>query len=226
MPIRLPEPTFRPAAWHAVVLAAIVVGACGRVEHVQATDCDPLADTGCPEGEHCRLGAEGERLCLALEAAPPDVACTPGSCSPGETCAQVEGFLACRPLCVVEDGTCPGDAACTHALDETYGVCVARCDPFPAAGRPDDCPGGTCAPVPDVAYPICVALGPARAGDECRSVRCGRALTCLAADDGIRCRSLCRTGEDALCPAPLVCAGEVADRGLGYCRAPAEPASE
>lgn len=195
-----------------------LVSACGGVDAVPVITCDPIADTGCPTGEHCRLGEEARTLCLAPETPAPG-GCTVGSCSPGEACADVEGYLRCRPICRLEAPACAGDSVCSHALDAEFGVCVAPCRPFPDDGV-EDCPGGACAPILAAPFPVCVGLGPARLGDDCSETRCGRALACLSADDGVSCRALCRTGEDALCPAPQRCTGEVAERGLGFCRPP------
>lgn len=192
--------------------------ACGGVDSVPVTSCDPVADTGCPEGEHCRLGEDARTLCLATEMSA-TARCTVGSCAPGEACAAVEGYLACRPVCRLASPACAGEATCSHALDSDFGVCVSPCRPFPEDAA-EDCPDGACAPVLAAPFPICVALGPARLGDDCTEVRCGRALACLSADDGVLCRAMCRLGEDALCPAPQVCSGEIADRGLGFCRDP------
>jgi hypothetical protein len=216
MSMRKPWPD---ALWAACALAlGVGMSACGGVDTIPVTPCDPVDDTGCPAGEHCRLGEEARTLCLAPE--PPVAArCSVGSCAPGEACADVEGYLECRPVCRLDAPDCPAPATCSHALDADFGVCVAPCRPFPEDGI-DDCPDGACAPVLAAPFPICVGLGAARLGDDCTETRCGRALACLSADDGVLCRAMCRLGEDALCPAPQVCSGEVADRGLGFCRAP------
>ena len=59
--------------------------------------CDPLAQTGCPEGLVCYLASLSRTLCAPGETLP---------CSPVETWAHgVEG-TGCQPLCVSEG---PGD---------------------------------------------------------------------------------------------------------------------
>ena len=200
---------------------ALAASACGQgVDRVTPVHCDPVEDTGCPPGEHCRLGDGGRKACLDQETVT-DVACTPGSCVPGEACARVEGYLACRPVCTLVDDACPDGTVCSYALDETHGVCVGPCRVFPSEPI-EDCPAGTCAPILGLPFPVCMAVGEARSGEACREVRCGRALACLEAEDGIFCRPLCEAGRDDQCPAPWVCSGEVAERDLGYCRAPAE----
>jgi len=192
---------------------------CGGVEEARPFACDPLDDTGCPAGEHCRLNSARGALCLAPTSAPAGVPCGTGSCAPSETCARVEGHLACRPLCDLDEGTgCTGEARCAYALTDRFGVCVGPCDPFPGGSEP--CPGGTCSPVRDLPFPVCVATGPARLGDDCTFERCARSLACLAAGDGARCRPLCEPGRDDLCPAPMRCGGEVSAAALGYCTAP------
>lgn len=201
----------------------VLLLACGGVDDARPVHCDPLADTGCPSGEHCRLDAVGATLCLAPTPVPDEGGCGTGSCAPTEACVRVEGYLACRALCdraAGDDAACPGDARCGYALTDRYGVCVPPCDPFPGDG-PDPCPGGTCAPVPDLPFPTCVATGSARLGEACASRRCARRLACLEAGEGAHCRPLCEPGRDDQCPAPLECGGEVAIAGIGYCTSPA-----
>lgn len=197
---------------------AALLSACGGVDDAPAMPCDPLADTGCAAGEHCRVRENGRTLCLTPETAV-EAQCTPGSCAPGEACARVEGYLACRPLCPLDTETCPEPAVCRYALNETYGLCVSPCEPFPSTSV-EACPGGACAPTLSLPFSVCVGLGPGRLGEDCHTQRCGRALACLSADDGVLCRALCTLGEDSLCPPPQICSGEVAERALGYCRPP------
>lgn len=199
--------------------ATLALG-CGGVDEARPLTCDPLEDTGCPAGEHCRLDGAGATLCLAPASAPAGAACGAGSCAPSETCVRVEGHLACRPLCDLDGGLgCTGEALCAYALTERFGVCVGPCDPFPGSD-PEACTGGTCSPVRDLPFPVCVATGRARLGDDCTRERCARSLACLAAGDGARCRPLCEPGRDDQCPAPMRCGGEVSGAALGYCIVP------
>lgn len=200
-------------------LVLALLAACGQgVDRVEATSCDPVADTGCPADEHCRLAEGGRRACLPPESnIAGSVPCTPGSCAPGEACARVEGYLACRPVCRLAAPVCATDATCSYALDDTHGLCVSACRPLPPHPE-DDCPLGACAPVAGLEHPICVATGPSADGEPCDANRCGPWLACLEDDDGVRCRSLCEPGRDDQCPDPSVCSGEVAGLPLGYCR--------
>jgi hypothetical protein len=219
--MRLPHDP-RGRGFASVLVAGLLVAAgCGGVDEVRPVSCDPVADTGCPSGEHCRLDGRGATLCLSPASPPEGAVCGSGSCGAGEACVRVEGHLACRPLCELDaaDGACEAGARCAYALTERIGVCVAPCDPFPGDGA-EPCPGGTCAPVPDLPYPICVATGGARLDEPCTSKRCARSLGCLSAADGTRCRALCEPGRDDHCPSPLRCGGEVARADLGYCTAP------
>jgi hypothetical protein len=83
---------------------------------VYGVDCDPVAQTGCPDGTRCMFSASDEvgRVLLCLKASglsPPEATCQASSqCAPGVICAGL-GF--CRQICYQQppDG---GLGACTQ----------------------------------------------------------------------------------------------------------------
>lgn len=100
--------------------------------------CDPVTQTGCPEGKQCRfalmLDEDGEgqsfvRVCSDLDCRgrrmQPGAKCAPGQCVPGTTC--VSGV--CRRLCRRSDGFgCKADEFCTETpLNPLYGYCHSAC---------------------------------------------------------------------------------------------------
>lgn len=182
-------------AWMRVAGLAVVLAGCGDGVHAPDTEagCDPLADTGCASGLHCRLVAEGETRCLPPTARiGPTVPCTAATCDSGFACVAVEGALGCHRVCRVgDDTTCGAEVPCAYRVgdeDAEFGVCAPRCTLTGAA-----CPTGTtCAPSADLGFPICVAVGPATFEQACdASVRCAEGLACLLDEAGSRCRALC-----------------------------------
>ena len=178
-------------------------------------DCDPSSGAGCAAGEHCRLIAGGGLACLSQD--PAEAPCRPGSCPPGAACLEVEGLLTCRPVCALArpDRGC-GEGACVIAVgDGPWGVCAEPC------GLETDCgAGGTCAPVPGLRFPLCVAEGPGQAGDSCAVQRCGAGLGCLSAGaQGPSCVRVCEP-DGVPCPAGR-CEGPIPEvDGVLYCVAP------
>lgn len=207
------RPDRRP--W-AAGLALCLAWACGEGPRTApAIDCDPVADTGCPADEHCRLRAGGSTVCVEQTEAPAE-GCDPSACAAGETCAEVEGLIACRRLCRMDAPDCPTGGQCAYTVTKELGVCVAPCDPFGDRGL-EGCQEGTCAPTTAAPFLVCQANGPVRAGEDCTEQRCGASMACLDVNDESQCRTLCRPGSDELCPPPQVCLGQVQDLKLGYC---------
>jgi len=195
----------------ACALTAMIATGCaeGPRPAMQA-DCDPLSPA-CPADEHCRIVADGAR-CLPQVSPPSGVACTPGSCGPGEACTVVEGALGCRPLCDPDEvvRACPEGRICGYLLPAVgLGVCPAPCGPC--------ADGTTCAPTTALPYPICVASGPLDEGAPCGGTRCGVGLACLAPAEGeeTRCTAVCQS--DDAC-AMGRCGGTIVGvEGIGYC---------
>ncbi len=173
------------------------------------TECDPVADEGCPTEQRCRVVAGGGTACLAQEMA--TETCTAGSCEPGEACLRAEGFLTCRRVCLLDDdGGCPGACGYAFGAGSPYGACAEPCTLGDCAA------GATCAPVPERGWPVCVAAGPAEAGDDCAQTRCAQGLACLALDETPRCIAVCDPESGA--PCPNRCSGVIEGvGGLGYC---------
>lgn len=107
-------------------------------------DCDPVANTGCPDGERCTFvvtnadSFEGITTCAPIGSTADGERCTatPGDegsddCSAGSTC---DGSL-CVQICGLEDeDACTGCAEISALFPdrENVGVCPASCDPLAA----------------------------------------------------------------------------------------------
>ncbi len=185
---------------------ALLLAACGEgVRSDALVQCDALGDTGCAEGEHCRLVEGGETICLARTSAG-NSACGPGTCEPGAACLTVGGLKACRPLCT-DDAEC-GGAPGTCSL-EIAGVpdggpraCAVPCALAAGCGRAD----AHCTIVGALPFPVCIAPGDAGEGDPCDEARCVAGMGCVAPPGGAAvCRRLC--ADDVPCGADLRCEG-------------------
>ena len=206
---------------HRYWLSASLLGlwGCGEgVRPADATACDPVLDTGCGAGLHCRLVMGGETRCLPATQRIAQPGCSVGSCAPGQACVIIEGALGCHPVCrVADDDGCPSDRRCAYRLDEAaaYGVCAPRCE----IGADDCATGTTCAPTADFDHPICVATGDGGLDAPCGPERrCGVDLACLVDEDGTRCRALCRPApEPDTCPVGA-CTGLIRNvPSVGFC---------
>ena len=206
---------------------------------IDAETCDPLEEDACPTGEHCRIVDGQQPLCLRAESQP-DTGCTVKSCPPKAACVIIEGQVTCRALCAlpstcdrlpadqvcVTAGPCAEGGRCAYRVTEALGVCASPCG-F-ASG--DACaPGSTCAPVPALPFPTCVAVGPQLEGqsccvdddERCAKLRCGVGLACLSIESDGRCRALCDLAGPDRCALPSRCIGSIANLPeLGYCAVP------
>lgn len=122
--------------------------------------CDPVAESGCPQGGHCSLGFSGGIVvtCTGLT--------TAGSLNEGDPCAfpiedncqrglyclnwaGADGRHVCSKFCFLSTNEgCSEDQFCTYHFDslDDVGFCVDRCDPY----APDACAEGSiCAPDPN-----------------------------------------------------------------------------
>ncbi len=195
--------------WLWTTVAIAMAGCDDAAQQVTPTECDPIADEGCPSDERCRVVAGGGTACLAPEA--PEAECVAGSCPAGESCLRVEGWLGCRTICRAEDGEgCPG--ACVYRVGETspWGACADTC----TLGACAD--GLTCAPVPVWDRPVCVRAGEAAEGDDCRNAPCRAGLACLRLEEVPRCLPVCDPEGGDVCPGR--CTGRISGvEGLNYC---------
>lgn len=187
--------------------------------------CDPVAQTGCTQGQKCTFHPQVGRW--SLTCAPVEgmlgvsAACvTSGpdyhdACGPGLFCfAGYEPDLICRPLC-------HADTDCSETLDHCLtmilgkppnGFCIASCRPF--AG---DCPNGrNCSRIYQDAdgsgiFTNCHPPGPKPAGAACIGIDdCAADTVCW----GAVCRALCDgahpCAQGNCTPLPL-------PNGVGYC---------
>ncbi|MEZ4470275.1 MAG: hypothetical protein R3F60_05635 [bacterium] len=200
-----------PSAEGLRLLVAVVLVACdGGVHHAEPVACDPVADEGCPAGTHCRLLGGGALACLPPSTAIAAGSCEAGSCQPGEACVAVEGQTGCRPVCRVDDPSCPDAGLCSHAVADGFGVCTTPCTLGGCSL------GGTCAPISATPYPVCVAAGDAQPGEACAERRCAAGLACLALEGDPRCERLCTPEGGQPCAGQ--CTGLIADHdGLRFC---------
>jgi hypothetical protein len=99
----------------------------------------------------------------------------------------------------------------------------------PASGcqllDPSACPATeTCAVVRDTGTTSCIAVGAAKAGDECETDHCGAGLVCLGTTGARRCYQLCHTANTSTsgneCAATQQCKGGLPlfpDPSVGFC---------
>ncbi|MCA9548137.1 MAG: hypothetical protein KC613_27220 [Myxococcales bacterium] len=160
------------------------------------------------------MGA-GEVTCLSRRARPLTDPCVPGSCEPGESCVELEGATACRPVCRMAEDDCPAPSQCAYQLDaeSPYGLCSPAC----TLGQP--CADGqTCTATARLDHLICGAVGPGGPGEPCDGgARCAADLACLVDVDGAaRCRQLCAPAADACRQG--ACLGRIRQvAGVGFC---------
>ncbi|MFT5353197.1 MAG: hypothetical protein ACI9KE_000395 [Polyangiales bacterium] len=97
-------------------------GLVGTSYGVCRSPCDPIANTGCSEGNKCVHSAYGESCEQPTGNAGPEEACTIFTgCAPGGYCIRWNGTTQCLPVCLL------ADSACTCRADGTsdvYGFCV------------------------------------------------------------------------------------------------------
>lgn len=101
--------------------------------------CDPVAQTGCGDAEHCRFAVKLDetgnpssffRVCSDFECGSrtrlPGDECQASECMPGSLC--VSGI--CKRYCRRDDGTgCAPDEFCVAApLNPEFGYCEKTCD--------------------------------------------------------------------------------------------------
>jgi hypothetical protein len=100
--------------------------------------CDPVAQTGCPEGKHCRFAVKMDengqpdsffRVCSDMVCGSrtklPGESCEPNQCMPGSLCVS----SVCKRYCRRSDGAgCAPDEFCVEAaLNPEFGYCESTC---------------------------------------------------------------------------------------------------
>jgi hypothetical protein len=136
-----------------MVFTVVLLAACGgdgdgesKAPVVGPSDCDPVAQTGCGDGQKCswiRIGEDDGALgCVPDGAKAEDAACgfgTPGNqtgyddCAAGLTCFGGDTGT-CEKVCdATAAGSCGATGACQayadYFDDTAHGFCVPSCDP-------------------------------------------------------------------------------------------------
>ncbi|HEX7666210.1 MAG TPA: hypothetical protein VF407_16900, partial [Polyangiaceae bacterium] len=171
-----------------------------------------LADAGAPTPEclPAGWGLNGASCKTSLD------------CASGFECvgnANAPGI--CRQYCCVN--ACDDNSFCDVQSEKANQVVkVPVCEPVVHCGllaSPSDCGGDqTCGIVDDDdGTTSCVDIGPAKAGESCDDVHCGRNLTCLGAEGARKCVALCDKAKPN-CSASQTCVGSaplIHDMGVG-----------
>lgn len=158
-----------------------------------SVDCDPIAQSGCAEGEKCSVvyGTETSSFeCVAAGTVAAGASCTVTNglddCVPGHHCAGAVGAestnATCKPLC--ETG---GTSACevcaryTNFPSQEVGVCHPTCDPLA-----QDCEGLLSCIYIGETQPVCARISqssPVPPGGSCRFLNeCTLGSSCLLRD--------------------------------------------
>ena len=99
-------------------------------------DCDPDAQTGCPDDEGCYMVTDGVDWtieCIPFDPKPGSLGTTGAPCfavehcAPGWQCATFfGGDNVCRPICNTTDDECPvATGTCQVVVDlPAYGICL------------------------------------------------------------------------------------------------------
>jgi hypothetical protein len=168
----------------------------------QAPQCVPAGSAG--DGSWCKSSSE---------------------CLPGFDCV---GAGTCQHYCCSGNTECVADQFCDiQATVEASSIEVPVCMPIhPAAGckllDSAACPPAqTCAVVRDDGSTSCVAVGGAKAGQECDTDHCAAGLACLGATGQRVCYQLCPTSTSEGCSAKQQCQGGLPlfpDPAVGICQ--------
>lgn len=209
---------------------------------VGLSECDPLAQTGCPKGEKCTDRYDGTNFNFFCA---PDGNVAPGgdcvldflghdNCARGSLCtvaglgdadpsAAVRHFV-CRAYCA-SDGDCaaaePGSSMCDRLTrSPTVGFCLPACTPFGT-----DCgPTGTCAgrrvdTDGFTEFVVCHFAGPNAAASTCTTDgECGTNMLCETVQQSPStavCRQLCDPNHD--CPPGTSCTTSGSSQ-IGECK--------
>jgi hypothetical protein len=186
-----------------------------------ATNCNTVAQTGCPAGKQCTLNSANQTVCVTAGTVASGAVCgmTAGQCVPGDICvgASATATLTCHEFCAT-DSDCKGaplsagnGPACAIGLDmtNTNKVCTNPCNPVAAAGA-SMCPTGlSCIwgqtmTVGDVTD--CEPTGTVAEGGLCGNAACADGLSCVGATQATaKCRAMCRANTAADCTGGDTC---------------------
>ncbi|MFT7578626.1 MAG: hypothetical protein ACI9MR_000284 [Myxococcota bacterium] len=184
-------------------------------------DCDPVADTGCPEGQTCTYsGADTAPGCFLPGTLASGAACGgEDRCEAGVCLSLNETAQLCYSFCT-DTSDCGGEP-CISLTDDRFEVCeiadiYQTCDLL----APQCDPGKACYSVASQETPICLPEG-----DIATSGACVAAGDCLGGDiciedgEGVLCRRLCdQTTDPDPCTALVLGTCDRFNDDVGFCR--------
>ena len=185
----------------------------GPVIDAMPPPCDPVEDTGCPQGQKCSLTQSGGVLaptCLPGGTGVQGNVCTisqaSDSCGGGFACVtHATAGNICERVCDIGGATsCPTQSGmATYCAPRTsrYGLCETACDPLTqtGCGASHGCYISTA--------PVCAdtgALAPGAACDAIMANSCGKGSSCIrdSMTGQSRCYFHCNSGGGAPSCAP------------------------
>jgi len=190
------------------------------------------------QGVACRVQAAAGANTSSGQVAP---VCAPAGaggdgswCKTSSECAAAYdcvGAGTCQRYCCAGNTECVASEFCDiQPTTQTTGIQIPVCMPIEPAGgcallaSPSSCPATeTCSVVRENGATSCVAVGGAKAGDECDQAHCADGLVCLGTPGQRRCYQLCHTGNPAECSATQqqMCKGGqplFPDPSIGICQ--------
>jgi hypothetical protein len=181
-----------------------------------ATNCNTVAQTGCPTGKECSLDNNNNTVCIAAGTVATAGVCgqTAGQCVAGDICvgASATGTLTCHQFCNA-DTDCKGAAVagvspvCAIGLNgsTTNKACTNPCNAASAAGA-STCPTGLSCVWGQIGgmgdITDCQTTGMVAEGGACggAGMQCADGLSCIGASAATaKCRQMCRAGTAADC---------------------------
>ena len=183
-------------------------------EEPPSVDCNPIANTGCAEGEKCIYDDTDNKACAPAGETPGGSPCQDTSeCMEG-MCLALNGtdsycYILCKTI-----GHCPNNAPCLELQDSPYKVCKID-DLYDTCNiLTQDCEGGKgCYSVAGEDQPVCLPAGIEPVGGVCEGPSdCSPGHHCV----NFRCYELCDKNDPNSCGLFGKCSSTVA-AGVGYC---------
>ena len=184
------------------------------IEEPAASSCNPIANTGCAEGEKCIYDESDAKICAPAGQTPGGAPCQDtAECMEG-MCLQLNGtepycYTFCKTI-----GHCPDNAPCQELQDSPYKVCKID-DLYDNCNiLAQDCEAGKgCYSVASEDLPVCIPEGDSPLGGECEGpIDCIPGAHCV----NFRCYELCDKNDPNACGLFGKCSSTVA-AGVGYC---------
>lgn len=206
-----------------------------------ASGCELGSNFGCPAGDTCVTGGDGETYCLEgcgydvsgcfVHCARAGYACFNSESRTLGMCLGAAGTSQCDPaasnLCTQ---AAFGDGICVQTAwdDQTVGRCFETCDPIAQDCSRD---GEGCYVLREYAgYPVCFQSWGFPEGASCeRMTQCAEGLRCAcdspdpaycAGLTNMHCRAYCPTDGSVPCPAGTTCRALRAGSSWGSCQPP------